>query len=101
MHWADVERLAASLDGVHLVTRDGRRVWRLRGRLIARQLDARSIVIRTSFEDRPALLDRHPHVFSVPAQFRAHMMLVADLRAASRAVLEPALEAAWQLQSRP
>jgi hypothetical protein len=100
MRWAEVERLAAGLDGVHLATRDGLRIWRLRGRLIARQLDTRSVVIRTGFDERPALLDRHPDVFSVPKQFRAHMMVVADLRAATPAVVEPVLDAAWALQSR-
>jgi hypothetical protein len=101
MRWAEFEELAADLDCVHLTTPKGLRLWRLYGRLIARQLESHSVAVRTGFNERQTLLDKHPDIFRVPTQFRAHMMVVADLRTASPIVIRPALEAAWTLQSQP
>jgi hypothetical protein len=101
VRWDDVEAFAAGLDGVHFGSRDGLRVWRLRGRLIARELDSQSLVIRSAFDVRSALLRQFPDTFSVPAQFEKHMMVVVDLPRAEPAAVEQALDSAWQLQSLP
>jgi hypothetical protein len=73
--------------------------WRRRGRLVARQLDDRHIVIRASFDFRDLMLHSFPETFSMPPRFAKHMMIVADLENGNRDVVEDAVIAAWELQS--
>ncbi|MDA8310563.1 MAG: hypothetical protein M0Z46_08120 [Actinomycetota bacterium] len=96
----DVAELAATLDGVRRTVIDGLTEWRYRGRVVARQLDDRHVVIRCAFDLRDQLLAAFPGTFSVPARFRKHMMVVADLSAGDPGAIEDALEAAWLLQRR-
>jgi hypothetical protein len=96
---ADVTRLAAQLEGVSESRRDGLLNWRYRGRLVARQLDDRHVVIRASFELRDFLLQSFPETFSVPGRFAKHMMVVADLERGNADAIEDALISAWELQS--
>ena len=94
----DVARLAGGLAGVRSTTRQGLTEWRYHGRLVARQLDDVHLVIRAEFGYRDSLLRQFPATFSVPAQYRRHMMVVADLASGDAGAVEDALEAAWQLQ---
>ncbi len=96
----DVERLAGALDGVGTTTRDGLLRWQVGGRLLARQLDDDSVVIRTAFDARERLLAQHPAAFGVPPRFEKHMMVVVELPHVTTAVLDEALRAAWSLQAR-
>jgi hypothetical protein len=72
--------------------------WRYHGRLIARQIDDVSLVIRADFDYRESLLREFPATFSVPARYAKHMMVVADLAHGDIDAIEDAIEAAWQLQ---
>lgn len=99
MRLADLSRLASQLDGVTERRRGGLLDWRYRGRLVARQLDDTSVVIRASFDFRDFLLQSFPETFSVPKRFAKHMMIVADLENGNPDVVEDALIAAWELQS--
>src|SRR6476660_7457252 len=99
MRLADVSRLGAQLDGVAERRRDGLLDWRYRGRLVARQLDGSHVVIRASFDFRDFLLHAFPETFSVPARYRKHMMVVADLENGNADAVEDAVIAAWELQS--
>jgi hypothetical protein len=96
----DVGRLAQSLTGVRCTTRQGLTEWRYHGRLVARQLDDVHLVIRAEFAYRDSLLKRFPGTFSVPARYRKHMMVVADLARGDAGAVEDAIEAARQLQGR-
>jgi hypothetical protein len=96
---ADLSRLAAQLDGVSERRRDGLLDWRYRGRLIARQVDESSVVIRASFEFRDFLLQSFPETFTVPKRFAKHMMIVADLEKGNANAVEDAVIGAWELQS--
>ncbi|UYM04160.1 hypothetical protein [Solicola gregarius] len=96
----DVDRIGSALDGVSARTNDGRREWRLRGRLIARELDERYLVIRAEFDVRDLLLRQSPETFSVPRRYEKHMMVVADVRDGDAGEIEDAIVAAWNLQSR-
>jgi hypothetical protein len=87
-----------SLDGVRESSVKGRLKWSLGGRLVARQLDDWSIVIRTDFAEREQLLIAHPATFFVPPRFDAHMMVVARLSDADPAAVASAICAAWELQ---
>ena len=98
MEMGDVARLAEGLAGVRSTTRQGLTEWRYHGRLVARQLDDVHLVIRAEFGYRDSLLRQFPATFSVPARYRRHMMVVADLASGDAGAVEDALEAAWQLQ---
>jgi len=99
MRVEDITLIAGDLAGVRTSVVDGLIQWRLKGRLVARQLDATSIVIRAEFDVRDMLVERHPHTFSVPPRFAKHMIVVADL-AGDAGAIEDAIEAAWELQRR-
>ena len=95
---AEVDTLAARLNGVRRTTRRELARWQYHGRLVARQLDDSHLVIRTDFDYRDAMLRQFPAMFSVPSRYEKHMMLVADLAVAELGVIEDALTAAWELQ---
>jgi hypothetical protein len=94
----DVVRLAGGLAGVRSTIRQGLTEWRYHGRLVARQLDDVHLVIRAEFGYRDSLLRQFPGTFSVPARYRRHMMVVADLASGDAGAVEDALETAWRLQ---
>ena len=91
-------RLAEALAGVRRTAPEGVAEWRYHGRLVARQLDDTHVVIRADFDYRDSILRQFPETFTVPARYRKHMMVVADLAAGDPGAIEDALEAAWQLQ---
>ena len=94
----DVATAAAELDGVRERRVGGRLRWQYAGRLVARQLDATSIVIRTDFAPRERLVARHPETFTVPPRWEAHMMVVVELEHADPVAVRRALTAARDLQ---
>jgi hypothetical protein len=100
MRLADLSRLAGQLEGVTERTRGGMLDWRYHGRLVARQLDGSHVVIRASFDSRDFLRQSFPETFSVPARFRKHMMIVADLENGNADAIEDAIVGAWELQRR-
>ena len=95
---SEVDRLAAALAGVRRSTTDGLAQWRYHGRLVARQIDDATMVIRADFDYRDWLLRQFPDTFSVPARYAKHMMVIADLASGDAGAIEDALEAAWRLQ---
>ena len=99
MTLADLSRLAGELDGVAERSHDGLLDWRYHGRLVARQLDDRYVVIRASFDFRDFLLQSFPETFSVPTRFEKHMMIVADIENGNADAIEDAVIGAWELQS--
>ena len=99
MRLADLSNLAGQLDGVSERRRDGVLDWRYHGRLVARQLDGRHVVIRSSFDSRDFLVRSFPETFSVPTRFAKHMMIVADLENGNAEAIEDAVIGAWELQS--
>jgi hypothetical protein len=91
--------LATSLTGVRRTSAGGAARWQLRGRLVARELDATHVAVRVPFDVRDALLQQYPDVFSVPPRFAKHMMVVADLAAGDDGAVEDAVASAWRLQT--
>ena len=99
----DLERLAQhalSLDGVRERTSGGHRGWYLDGRLVAREQDRESVVVRCAFDVREQLLVDHPETFSVPPRLEAHQKVMVDLLRGQQAVALTAVTAAWELQRR-
>lgn len=97
----DLERLAAhalDLDGVREREVGGRRGWYLAGRLVARQEDDESVVVRCDFENRERLLDDHPETFSVPPALESHQKVLVDLARGDERAALAAVTAAWVLQ---
>lgn len=94
----DVDRLAGTLSGVRRTTERGQARWRYHGRLVAREVDNAHVVVRVAFDIRDLLSQQFPETFSVPAQYRKHMLVVADLANGDAGAIEDALVAAWQLQ---
>jgi len=95
----DLSRLTGRLEGVTERSRGGLLQWRYHGRLVARQLDDRHVVIRASFDSRDFLRQSFPETFSVPGRFTKHMMIVADLENGNTDAIEDAVIGAWELQS--
>jgi hypothetical protein len=95
---SDVSAIARGLDGVKEARVKGRPQWTLGGRLVARQYDADSIVVRIRFSERERMLRRYPDVCSVPPRFDAHLKVVLRLPNAEPELIESALNAAWRLQ---
>ena len=98
MDMDEVAHLAEALTGVRRTGREGLAEWRYHGRLVARQLDDRRLVIRADFDFRDSMLRQFPGTFSVTTRYIRHMMVVADVAGGDAGAIEDALEAAWQLQ---
>ncbi|MFG1909922.1 hypothetical protein [Kribbella sp. NPDC048928] len=98
MDLAEVGRIAKALDRVKESSAGGSLRWTLDGRLVARQHDADSLVIRIGYEEREQLLREHPDLFFVPPRFDAHQKVVLRLPDANHAVVQRALQAAYDLQ---
>lgn len=97
-HWSAIEAHLEQLDGVRLhLDRRGRR-WCVDNRLVARQLDASTLLIRSDFREREDLLDAHPSTFSVRPQLEGHMKVLADVIHGEVDAICDALTAARDLQ---
>jgi hypothetical protein len=91
-------RHALSLDGVRERASGGRRGWYWNGRLVARQEDDESVVVRCDFDTRESLLVAHPETFSVPPRLESHQKVMVDLVRGDAEVAMAAVTAAWELQ---
>jgi hypothetical protein len=94
--WDDVSEILESFERVR---RSGHR-WTLGGRLVAREYDATTLLIRADFDAREQLVDQHPETFSITPDLEAHMKVLADLERGSVEALTIALREAVDLQSR-
>lgn len=97
-NWHHVEQFLADLDGVRLHDDPRGRRWCVRNRLVARQVDKSTLLIRTDFEPREELLDKHPDTFAMRPNLEAHMKVLADIEHGDIAMVCRALRAAWEMQ---
>jgi hypothetical protein len=91
-------RHALSLDGVRERRTGGRRGWYWNGRLVLREQDDESAVVRCGFDERERLLVAYPETFSVPPRLESHQKVTVDLVRGDEEVALAAVTAAWQLQ---
>jgi hypothetical protein len=91
-------RHALSLDGVRERRSGGRRGWYWNGRLVLREEDDESVVVRCDFPERERLLLAHPETFSVPPGLETHQKVMVDLVRGDEDVAVAAVTAAWELQ---
>jgi hypothetical protein len=94
--WDDVAAMLDDLDGVR---RQGRR-WTVDGRLVAREHDPTTLLVRSDFDAREHLVDEHPATFSIPPDLEAHMKVLVDLERGDATALRTALDQAVALQRR-
>jgi len=100
MRIEDVRQLLASYDDVREKGHPELAGWYVRDRLVARQLDADSVVVRADFEARERLLVDHPGTFFVPPRMEGHQKVVVELGRADAAGVRRALAEAVALQRR-
>lgn len=96
--WVRVERFLGGLDGVRLHEDKSGRRWTVRNRLVSRQVDDETLLIRTDFPEREQLLDDHPETFMVRPEIEEHMKVLADIAGGDLGAVCAAIEAAWRLQ---
>ena len=109
MKLEEVAEHLSTLEGVHQREHCGLLRWTVKGRLVARQLDADTLLgrlgrrildtVAPGFAERESLIAEHPETFTVRPRFEAHLMVVAELVNASPAAVRDALDAAWSLQT--
>lgn len=92
--------LAEALPGVRRKGHPGHPAWYVDNRLVARLLDASTLIVRVPMEERDALLAAHPEAFGVPPRFEAHHKVEAYLDDAEPGAVRAALELAWRMQRR-
>ncbi|MGH3472953.1 MAG: hypothetical protein ACRDPG_13045 [Nocardioidaceae bacterium] len=97
-NWRRVEQYLAALETDRLHEDPRGRRWCVHDRLVARQVDDSTLLIRSDFGPRERLLDRYPATFSVRPDLEAHMKVLADIDHGDVEAICAALHAAWQLQ---
>ena len=98
MRIEDVRDLLAAHDDVRLKGTADRPGWYVDDRLVARQLDADSVLVRADFDARERLVDDYPGTFSVPPSMEAHRKVVVELDRADPGGVRRALAEAVELQ---
>ena len=98
MRIEDVRDLLATHDGVREKGTTDRPGWYVDNRLVARQLDGDSVLVRADFGARERLLDDYPETFSVPPSMEAHQKVVVELDRAEPEGVRRALGEAVELQ---
>jgi hypothetical protein len=92
----DVRRLALALDDVEEGTSYGTPAFKRRGKLMLRMhQDGESLVARTDFDARDALVAAKPSVFYFTDHYREHPWVLVRLGAVSPAGLREVIEQAW------
>ena len=98
MDIAEVARHATSLDGVRQQDCQGVPSWYVDNRLVARQEDHKTLLIRADFDDRERPLEAHPETFTVPPRIEGHQKVLADLPGGDASAIRRAITQAWELQ---
>lgn len=95
-----VRKLALSLPGVEEGICFGTPAFYVRRKLMVRlKADGETLVVRYPKDDRQALIDENPDVFSVTEHYRNYPAILVSLGAVSRRLLGAMIEGAWRLQA--
>ncbi|AXH95440.1 hypothetical protein [Ornithinimicrobium avium] len=95
----EIDTFATSLDGCRRKGHPGRVAWYVRDRLVVREDEPGTVLVRVGFDDRERLLTAYPETFGVPPRWEAHMKVQADLDGDAGAICE-AIRLAWDMQRR-
>jgi hypothetical protein len=99
--WRTVSRITSGLPEVE-ESRDGRRTWRLRGKLIAwqaRERDGGGLAVRVDRDEKALILDADPDVYFTSPHYNGYPAVQIRLAAISRDELAARLEDAWLIQA--
>lgn len=95
----EIDAFATSLEGCKRKGHPGRVAWYVDNRLVVRQDEPGTVLVRVGFEDRESLVTAYPETFGIPPRWEAHMKVQADLDGDSAAIRE-AIRLAWATQRR-
>ncbi|EAP98227.1 hypothetical protein JNB_14723 [Janibacter sp. HTCC2649] len=95
----EIDAFATSLPGCKRKGHPGRVAWYVDDRLVVRQDEPGTVLVRVGFDDRERLLAAYPETFGVPPRWEAHLKVQADLDGDSAAICE-AIRLAWASQRR-
>ena len=98
MRIEDLRDLLAGYDDVREKGTSNSPGWYVENRLVARQLDADSVLVRADFDARERLLEDHPETFSVPPSIEGHQKVVVELGRADPEGVRRAVAEAVALQ---
>lgn len=93
----EIDEYATSLAGCRRKEHPGRVAWYVEDRLVVRQDEPGTVLVRVGFEDRERLLEAHPETFGVPPPWEKHMKVQAVLDGDADAIRE-AIRLAWTMQ---
>lgn len=96
----EVGEYVESLPEVKRKGTEARPAWYVHDRLVVRQQDPQTVVIRVPLSEREALLAAHPDTFGVPPRMEAHHKVEAYLERAEPEALRTAIDLAWDMQRR-
>ncbi|WP_235529039.1 MULTISPECIES: hypothetical protein [unclassified Phycicoccus] len=95
----EVDDYATSLAGCKRKGHPGRVAWYVDDRLVVRQDEPGTLLVRVDPGDREQLLEAHPTTFGVPPRWEAHRKVQAQLDGDAGAIRE-AIRLAWASQRR-
>ncbi|GAB3085057.1 hypothetical protein [Pedococcus soli] len=95
----EVDDYATSLAGCKRKGHPGRVAWYVDDRLVVRQDEPGTLLVRVDPGDREQLLEAHPTTFGVPPRWEAHRKVQAQLDGDAGAIRE-AIRLAWTSQRR-
>ena len=90
----EVNAFVSSLDGCRLKPRG----WYVHDRLVARFLDATTLLVRVPVDHREELIERWPDAFGIPPRMEAHHKIEAYLDRADPEAVREAIRFAWEFQ---
>lgn len=102
--FADVRKIALTLDGVSDATAYGAPCFKLNGRIFAcvainKQAEPNSLMVRLPIDQRDAMVEEEPDVYYVKPHYEPHPCLLVRLSKVRRDALRDLLTGAWRQMS--
>jgi hypothetical protein len=95
-------RIALALPGTEEGLSYGTPACRVDGRLFARlREDGETLVVRSSFEERDALMRKHPKIFHLTDHYVNYPWLLVRLPVVPERMLRAVIEQAWRHRAPP
>jgi hypothetical protein len=95
----DIDAYVSTLDGCKRKGHPGRVAWYVDDRLVVRQDEPGTLLVRVHLEDREELLTAYPDTFGVPPRWESHHKVQAELDGDAEAI-RLAIRLAWAAQRR-
>jgi hypothetical protein len=104
LNFSTVIELGLKLPDVHESAHFGAQALKLNGRMLActpvnKSAEVNSAVVALSFEQRSALLNKHPLLYYITDHYAPHQSMLIRLSRVSRMELEQTLRMSWDFVS--